>query len=135
MYFLKVALNLLLENEKNDLDQLVSKMVSYSITYKNVKSNPLSSDQSNEATSYSLGLAFDPPIADFVNFKVWAVVLLIVWVFLCYGLVWFYFFTRKQGYKSGHYVLALAMKQVLVHEVKWTKFLTFLCYLSQLCFL
>ncbi|EXC20805.1 Chromosome transmission fidelity protein 18-like protein [Morus notabilis] len=85
-----VALNLLSENEKNDLDQLVSKMITYSITYKNVKLNPLSSDRSNEASD-TLGLAFDPPIADFVNFK---------------------------GYRSGHYVLALAMKQVLVHEVE-----------------
>lgn len=60
---------MLSENEKNDLHQLVSKMVSYSITYKNVKLNPLSSDRSNEASD-TLGLAFDPPIADFVNFKV-----------------------------------------------------------------
>lgn len=28
-----------------------------------------------------------------------------------------FFTTNKQGYKSDHYVLALAMKQVVVHEV------------------
>ncbi|XP_062109092.1 uncharacterized protein LOC133819774 [Humulus lupulus] len=85
------ALNSLSEKEKGDLDQLVGKMVSYSLTYTNVKSNPLPSDLGNGATSDVMGLAFDPPIADFINFK---------------------------GYRSGHYVLALAMKQVLVHEVE-----------------
>ncbi|PON63766.1 ATPase, AAA-type, core [Parasponia andersonii] len=86
-----VALNLISEKEKNDLDQLVSKMVSYAITYKNVKSNPLPGGLVNEATSDQLALAFDPPIAGFINFK---------------------------GYRSGHYVLALSMKQMLVHEVE-----------------
>lgn len=66
--FLQVALNLLSEKEKNDQNQLVSKMVSYSITYKNVKTNSQQSDLGNEAIS---DLAFDPPIADFINFKVW----------------------------------------------------------------
>ncbi|KAM6544710.1 hypothetical protein CsatB_025446 [Cannabis sativa] len=90
------ALNSLSEKEKADLDQLVGKMVSYSLTYKNVKSNPLPSDLGNGATSDVTVLAFDPPIADFINFK---------------------------GYKSGHYVLALAMKQVLVNEVEKQKIL------------
>ena len=67
---LKATLNSLSEKEKADLDQLVGKMVSYSLTYAHVKSNPLPSDLGNGATSDVTGLAFDPPIADFINFKV-----------------------------------------------------------------
>lgn len=91
-----VALHLLSEKEKNDLDQLVSTMVSYSITYKNVKSDSLSSNLRQEMATDTLTLTFDPPISDFINFK---------------------------GYKSNHYVLALAMKQILVHEVENQKIL------------
>ena len=47
----QVALQLLSEREKNDLSQLVSIMVSYSITYKNVNSDPLSINPRHEATS------------------------------------------------------------------------------------
>ncbi|KAH7521831.1 hypothetical protein FEM48_Zijuj07G0073800 [Ziziphus jujuba var. spinosa] len=84
-----VAVTLLSEKEKSDLAHLVSAMVSYSITYKNVKFSPMPGEHRHETTSDAL--AFDPPISDFVNFK---------------------------GYTSGHYVVPLAMKQVLVHEVE-----------------
>ncbi|KAL5990448.1 hypothetical protein ACLOJK_011350 [Asimina triloba] len=86
-----VALHLLSEKEKYDLAQLVDTMVSYSITYKNLKSEPQASAQKKEATSDTSALSFDPPISDFVNFK---------------------------GYNCGHLGLSLAMKQVLVHEVE-----------------
>lgn len=66
----QVALHLLTEKEKNDLAQLVSTMVSYSITYKNIKSTPLSCNQEHEAALDALGLSFDPPICDFISFKV-----------------------------------------------------------------
>lgn len=66
----QVALHLLSEKEKNDLDQLVSTMVSYSITYKNVKSDSLSSNLRQEMATDTLTLTFDPPISDFINFKV-----------------------------------------------------------------
>ncbi|KAF3457642.1 hypothetical protein FNV43_RR02300 [Rhamnella rubrinervis] len=86
-----VAVNLLSDKEKNDLFQLISTMVSYSLTYRNIKTNSQPGDPRHEATLDASVLAFDPPINDFINFK---------------------------GYKSCHYVLALAMKQVLVHEVE-----------------
>uniref|UniRef100_F6HCZ5 Chromosome transmission fidelity protein 18 homolog n=1 Tax=Vitis vinifera TaxID=29760 RepID=F6HCZ5_VITVI len=65
-----VALHLLSERERNDLAQLINAMVSYSITYKNMKSDPLHGTQLHEAASDGLSLSFDPPIADFVTFKV-----------------------------------------------------------------
>ncbi|KAL5542552.1 hypothetical protein UlMin_010262 [Ulmus minor] len=86
-----VALKLLSDKEKNDLDQLISTMVSLSITYRNVKSNPLSRNPTHDASSDSTGLAFDPQITEFVNFK---------------------------DYRSAHSMLSLAIKQVLVHEVE-----------------
>ncbi|XXG39699.1 hypothetical protein AAC387_Pa01g0590 [Persea americana] len=86
-----VALHLLSEREKDDLAQLVDTMVSYSITYKNLKFEPQPSMQRHEEASDAPVLSFDPPIGDFVNYK---------------------------GYRSGHSGLSLAMKQVLVHEVE-----------------
>uniref|UniRef100_F6I254 Chromosome transmission fidelity protein 18 homolog n=1 Tax=Vitis vinifera TaxID=29760 RepID=F6I254_VITVI len=65
-----VALHLLSERERNDLAQLINAMVSFSITYKNMKSDPLPGTQLHEAASDGLSLSFDPPIADFVTFKV-----------------------------------------------------------------
>lgn len=91
-----VALHLLTEREKNDLAQLVSTMVSYSMTYKNIKSDHLSCKQENEAVLDAASLSVDPPIHEFINFK---------------------------GYSSGHYALPLAVKQVLVHEVEKHKIL------------
>ncbi|KAF2314122.1 hypothetical protein GH714_022418 [Hevea brasiliensis] len=86
-----VALHILSQKDRNDLAQLVSTMVSYSVTYKNIKSNPLSCNQEYEATLDASAISLDPPIFDFINFK---------------------------GYNSGHFVLPLAVKQVLVHEVE-----------------
>lgn len=86
-----VALHLLSEKEKHDLEQLVNTMVSYHLTYKNTNSSPLLSTQRHDNTLEATALSFDPPIDDFINFK---------------------------DYRSCHYVLALAMKQVLLHEVE-----------------
>ncbi|XP_024047055.1 chromosome transmission fidelity protein 18 homolog isoform X2 [Citrus clementina] len=86
-----VAFHLLSAKEKNDLAQLVSAMVSYSLTYKNTKSDPLLNNLGNEVSHDVSTLSFDPPINEFITFK---------------------------GYRSNHYVLALAVKQVLVHEVE-----------------
>ncbi|XP_058094701.1 uncharacterized protein LOC131240469 [Magnolia sinica] len=91
-----VALHLLSEREKGDLAQLVDTMVSYSITYKNLKPEPQPITQRHEATSDASTLSFDPPIGDFVNFK---------------------------GYHCGRSGLSLAMKQILVHEVEKRKIL------------
>ncbi|KAM7259981.1 hypothetical protein ACFE04_015722 [Oxalis oulophora] len=89
-----VALHLLSEKEKNELAQLVSMMVSYSITYKNVKSDPSYSDFGHGSAADAHELSFDPPINSFINFK---------------------------GYGSGHRVLAIPMKQLLLHEMDATK--------------
>ncbi|KAK3019198.1 hypothetical protein RJ639_002970 [Escallonia herrerae] len=91
-----VAFHLLSDKEKNDLAQLVNTMVSYSVTYKNMKSDPLPGNQRHEVALDVSVLSFDPPIGDFINFK---------------------------GYKSTHNVLALAVKQVLLHEVEKQKIL------------
>ncbi|KAM7462045.1 hypothetical protein LguiA_030166 [Lonicera macranthoides] len=91
-----VASHILSDKEKNEMAQLVDAMVSYSITYKNVKSDPLPSTLRHEATIDVSMLSFDPPIGDFINFK---------------------------DYKSCHFVLALVVKQVLVHEVEKQKIL------------
>lgn len=68
--FMQVALHLLSEREKDDLAQLVDTMVSYSITYKNLKFEPQTSMQRHEEASDAPVLSFDPPIGDFVNYKV-----------------------------------------------------------------
>lgn len=65
-----MALQLLSEREKNDLAQLVSTMVSYAITYKNVKSDPLPIKPRHESALEASSLSFDPSIDDFVGFKV-----------------------------------------------------------------
>ncbi|KAJ8747494.1 hypothetical protein K2173_014393 [Erythroxylum novogranatense] len=91
-----VALHLLSEKERNDLAQLISIMVAYSITYRNTKNGPLSCNQEHDAALDASMLSFDPPICDLINFK---------------------------GYSFGHFVLPLAVKQVLVHEVAKQKIL------------
>ncbi|KAD1781277.1 hypothetical protein E3N88_42304 [Mikania micrantha] len=91
-----VALHLLSEKEKNEMAQLVSTMVSYAITYKNKKVDSLPGKLRNEALTDTQVLSFDPPIGDFVNFK---------------------------GYRSNYFILALAVKQVLSHEVEKQKIL------------
>ncbi|XP_057783612.1 uncharacterized protein LOC131001284 [Salvia miltiorrhiza] len=88
-----VALHLLSDKEKSDLMQLVNTMVSYSITYKNIKSDrPDTWRHEDEATT----IALDPQLSNFVHFK---------------------------DYNSCHIDLALPVKQVLVHEVEKQKIL------------
>ncbi|KAG5531224.1 hypothetical protein RHGRI_025995 [Rhododendron griersonianum] len=91
-----VAVHLLSDKEKKDMVQLVNTMVSYSMTYKNQKADPVPSILRHEAVVEASMLSFDPPIGDLINFK---------------------------GYSSSHFVLAAAMKQVLVHEVEKQKIL------------
>lgn len=67
---LQVALHLLSEKEKRYLAQLVDTMVSYVITYKNVKSDPSSGSMKHEDALDSSMLSFEPPIGDFIKFKV-----------------------------------------------------------------
>ncbi|KAJ6838515.1 chromosome transmission fidelity protein 18-like protein [Iris pallida] len=86
-----VALHLLSEREKNDLAQLVDTMVSYSITYKHLKPEPLQNVNKFLAVSDAPELSLDPPIDNFVKFK---------------------------DYQSEYVGLSLAMKQILVHEVE-----------------
>ena len=115
----QVALQLLSEREKNDLSQLVSTMVSYSITYKNVNSDPLSINPRHEATSDASSISFDPPINDFINFKVWVdySLLRVIYLWISELLSTYLFLTMKQGYSCGHFILTSAMKQVVLHEV------------------
>ncbi|XVE81404.1 hypothetical protein DITRI_Ditri15bG0060700 [Diplodiscus trichospermus] len=90
-----VALHLLSETEKNNLAQLVNVMVSYSVTYKNTRFDSPSS-MGHEAVLDASVLSFEPPIGEFIADK---------------------------DYRSDHHVLALAMKQVLLHEVEKQKIL------------
>ncbi|GMH31224.1 hypothetical protein Nepgr_033067 [Nepenthes gracilis] len=91
-----VALHLLSEREKNDLAQLVSVMVSYSITYKNVISDRLTNNPRHEAMMDAASLSFDPSFEEFNYFE---------------------------GYRPARYELTLAVKQVLAHEVEKQKIL------------
>jgi chromosome transmission fidelity protein 18 len=91
-----VASHLLSDRQKEQLAGLVMLMCSYSLTYKNVKSDPVLSSLREDAASDALVLALDPHLFDFINFK---------------------------GHQFKHHVLALAMKQVLVHEVEKQKIL------------
>ncbi|KAG4909683.1 hypothetical protein JHK87_055799 [Glycine soja] len=90
-----VAFQLLSDKEKNDLAQLVSTMVSYTITYKTVKSDILPQTQRCDVVD-SLARSLVPPISDFINLK---------------------------DYTSNHYVLSIAIKQLLVHDVEKHKIL------------
>ncbi|CAM8905551.1 unnamed protein product [Rhodiola kirilowii] len=92
-----VAAHLLSEKEKKDLAQLVSIMCSYSVTYKHIKSDLIPSTFGHDVKSDALVLTFDPPLTYLVCFK---------------------------DYKSEHYALAPAVKQVLVHEVEKQKILS-----------
>ncbi|VFR01092.1 unnamed protein product [Cuscuta campestris] len=91
-----VALHLLSEKDKRDFAQLVDTMVSYEITYKNMKSDPSSAAMKLEHALDSSKLCFEPPVDGFINFK---------------------------GYVSCHFVLASAVKSILVHEVEKQKIL------------
>ena len=70
MLIFQTALHLLSEKEKNEMAQLVKTMVSYAITYKNKKVDPLPNKMKYEVTTDAPVLSFDPPIGDFVNFEV-----------------------------------------------------------------
>ncbi|XP_023632922.1 chromosome transmission fidelity protein 18 homolog [Capsella rubella] len=91
-----VASHLLSDRQKDQLAGLVMLMCSYSLTYKNVKSDPVLSNLREAAASDASLLALDPHLFDFISFK---------------------------GHQFKHHVLALAMKQVLVHEVEKQKIL------------
>lgn len=65
-----MALHLLSEREKDDLAQLVDTMVAYSITYKNSKPEPLEKILRHGTSADASPLFLDPPIDDFVKFKV-----------------------------------------------------------------
>ncbi|KAJ0984088.1 hypothetical protein J5N97_002444 [Dioscorea zingiberensis] len=86
-----VALHLLSEREKYDLAQLVDTMVSYSLTYKNSKPEPMQKLFKFGTSDDALVPSLDPPINNFVNFK---------------------------DYQSEHSGLSVTMKQVLLHEVE-----------------
>lgn len=68
--FLQMAMHLLSEKEKDDLTQLVSVMVSYALSYKQIKSDPHPNSFRHEVTLDGSVLALDPPIDGFVSFKV-----------------------------------------------------------------
>ncbi|KAH9620440.1 hypothetical protein KSS87_004132 [Heliosperma pusillum] len=89
-----VAVHLLSDKENNDLNQLVGTMVSYSLTYKNVKPRPLENIPTHDAKMEVSQLSLDPPIQNFVRFK---------------------------DYNPGHSELKSAVKQVIVHEVEKQK--------------
>lgn len=117
MFIYQVALHSLSAKEKNDLAQLVSTMVSYSLTYKNTKSDPLLNNLGNEVSHDVSTLSFNPPINEFITFKVCARWLIYCSLPFLFRPFWLSLSWIKQGYRSNHYVLALAVKQVLVHEV------------------
>lgn len=68
-YISQAALHLLSEKEKNDLAQLVSTMVSYSVTHRRIKADPVTGNLGHQAADVT-ELSFDPPINGFVNFQV-----------------------------------------------------------------
>ncbi|XP_078429313.1 P-loop containing nucleoside triphosphate hydrolases superfamily protein [Wolffia australiana] len=90
-----VALHLLSETEKEELFQLVDTMVSYSITYKNQPKADATAQAhlkyGSAAEVPAAGFAFDPPLDELVNF---------------------------QGHVLVRPGLALAIKQIVVHEVE-----------------
>ncbi|KAI3915604.1 hypothetical protein MKX01_015429, partial [Papaver californicum] len=65
-----VALHLLSEREKNDMSQLVNTMVSFSISYKNMNPETPANTARYGAALDSPTLSMDPPIGNFINFKV-----------------------------------------------------------------
>ncbi|CAI9117844.1 OLC1v1019329C1 [Oldenlandia corymbosa var. corymbosa] len=91
-----VAMHLLSEKDKREFANLVELMVSYAVSYKNLKPSSLPGSLKHEEVIDAALLSFDPPLADFIKFK---------------------------GYDGCHFVLASAVKQVLVHEVEKHKIL------------
>ncbi|CAN6486250.1 unnamed protein product [Victoria cruziana] len=90
-----VALHLLTEREKEDLQQLVDTMISYSINYKN-KEPKSTNILANEAVLKASSLTLDPPFLEFISYK---------------------------DYCGQHPGLPLAVKQIVVHEVEKEKIL------------
>ncbi|ERN04662.1 chromosome transmission fidelity protein 18 homolog isoform X2 [Amborella trichopoda] len=90
-----VAMHLLSDRERDHVNNVVETMVSYSITYKNGKVDPPEGTQKYAATEVST-LCLDPPLGDFMKFK---------------------------DHHPGHYILPLAVRQILVHEVEKHKLL------------
>lgn len=86
----QVASHLLSDRQKDQLAGLVMLMCSYSLTYKNVKSDPVLSNLRDDAASDALVLALDPHLFDFIKFKV-------LFLFLFFFLV------------SVHYILPLGI--------------------------
>lgn len=62
-------MHLLSDKEKSDLGQLVNILVSYAISYKNIKSDRTSSSR-HEETLDATAISLDPPLNDFIHFKV-----------------------------------------------------------------
>lgn len=91
-----VASQLLSEKEHGEIIELVNTMIDYAIIYKKGKVLSPNGTQMQDSTLDSLGLCFDPPIHDFVNF---------------------------QDYTVRHCVLSSAMRQILSHEVEKQKIL------------
>ena len=67
-----MASQLLSEKEHGEIIELVNTMIDYAIIYKKGKVLSPNGTQMQDSTLDSLGLCFDPPIHDFVNFQVWA---------------------------------------------------------------
>lgn len=65
-----MASHLLSDRQKDQLAGLVMLMCSYSLTYKNVKSDPALSTLREAAASDASLLALDPHLFDFISFKV-----------------------------------------------------------------
>ncbi|KAK4798444.1 hypothetical protein SAY86_030770 [Trapa natans] len=91
-----VAVHLLSESEKNDLTQLITRMISYSISYKYSSTELQPRNLRLEENIDAKTLIFVPPIGDYINFK---------------------------DYIPSYHVLSLVMKQVLLHEVEKQKIL------------
>lgn len=65
-----MALHLLTQKEKEDMADLVGTMLSYELTYKNLKTQILTGVYRKELEADAPELSLDPPLTEFVNFKV-----------------------------------------------------------------
>lgn len=84
-----------------------------------MKSDSLSSNMGHEAVSDASALSFEPPIGEFIAYKVSSCALCLMACNFIHNfmiLTWISLLC-KQDYRSDHHVLALAMKQVLLQEV------------------
>ncbi|KAL6312801.1 hypothetical protein AAG906_021433 [Vitis piasezkii] len=85
---------------------LINAMVSYSITYKNMKSILYLGTQLHEATSNGLSLSFDPQLLTLSPSRFES-------LFNLHGFNDIHYL----GFSLGHYALGVAVKQLLMHEV------------------